>query len=227
MTPEEWRLRIFGFISLAAAVLISVSRTLPSSSPEIDHVLKLVADWQLNHLIRSSALGSEQEIGWVQATFYVGLARLASTSNDRHYFEIIRQLARELPRDYYSRERYEALFIEMADKLLTRQRPDGFWSASLLSRPELSVAESSGTAFFTYGIASGINLGLLDRGQFAKVALRGWGALIGALNADGRLGRVQQMDDRPGTVDVNDSQFYGSGALLLAGTAIKSMIESQ
>ena len=136
-------------------------------------------------------------------------------------------ILRELPRDYYSRKRYEALFIEMADKLLTRQRPDGFWSASLLSRPELSVAESSGTAFFTYGIASGINLGLLDRGRFAKVALRGWGALIGALNADGRLGRVQQMDDRPGTADVNDSQFYGSGALLLAGTAIKSMIESQ
>ena len=124
-------------------------------------------------------------------------------------------ILRELPRDYYSRKRYEALFIEMAEKLLRRQRPDGFWSASLLSRPELSVAESSGTAFFTYGIASGINLGLLDRGRFAKVALRGWGALIGALNADGRLGRVQQMDDRPGTVDVNDSQFYGSGAFYL------------
>ena len=98
MTPEGWRLRIFGFISLAAAILISVSRTLPSSSPEIDHVLKLVADWQLNHLIRSSGLGSEQEIGWVQATFYVGLARLASTSNDRHYFEIIRQLASKVER---------------------------------------------------------------------------------------------------------------------------------
>ena len=135
-------------------------------------------------------------------------------------------ILRELPRDHPNRARYEALFIEMAEKLLTRQRFDGFWSTSLMSPPESSSAEASGTAFFTYGMASGVSVGLLNRQRFATAAMRGWNALVGAIDGDGRLGRVQQIADRPGPVDVTEPQFYGSGALLLAGTAIKSMINS-
>ena len=59
------------------------------------------------------------------------------------------------------------------------------------------------------------------------MALRGWNALVDVVNAEGRLGRVQQPSDRPGAVDVNSSQIYGSGAFLLAGLAIKSMLYSK
>jgi unsaturated rhamnogalacturonyl hydrolase len=135
-------------------------------------------------------------------------------------------ILRELPRDHLNRARYEALFIEMAEKLLTRQRFDGFWSTSLMSSPESSSAEASSTAFFTYGMASGVSVGLLNRQRFAAAAMRGWNALVGSIDGDGRLGRVQQPADRPGPVDLTEPQFYGSGALLLAGTAIKSMIDS-
>lgn len=127
-------------------------------------------------------------------------------------------ILRELPRDHPNRMRYEALFIEMADKLLTRQRSDGFWATSLMAPPESSAADSSGTALFTYGMASGVSLGLLDRQRLATAATRGWNALVAAVDAHGRLGRVQQPGDRPRPVDVNDSQPYGSGGLLLAGT---------
>jgi unsaturated rhamnogalacturonyl hydrolase len=136
-------------------------------------------------------------------------------------------ILREFPRDHPDRVRYEALFVEMADKLLTRQRADGFWTTSLMSSPESSAADTSSTALFTFGIASGVNLGLLNRKRFAMAALRGWNALAGAVDADGRLGRVQQIGDRPGSVEVNDTQLYGSGALLLAGTATKSMITAE
>lgn len=136
-------------------------------------------------------------------------------------------ILRELPRDYPNRMRYEALFIEMADKIATRQRSDGFWTTSLMSEPESSAGEASSTAFFIYGMASGVRLGLLNRERFATAALRGWNALAGAVNPDGRLGRVQQIGDRPGPVDVNDTQIFGSGALLLAGAAIKSMAEAE
>ena len=122
-------------------------------------------------------------------------------------------ILRELPHDYPNRARYEALFIEMADKIVTRQRLDGFWGTSLLSPPELSVADSSSTAFFTYGMASGVSLGLLNRERFVTAALRGWTALAGAVDPDGRLGRVQKPADRPGPVDVNDSGPYGSGGV--------------
>ena len=136
-------------------------------------------------------------------------------------------ILRELPSDHPNRIRYETLFIEMANKLLTRQRLDGFWTTSLMAPGESSTAESSSTAFFTYGMASGVSLGLLNRRRFATAAIRGWNALAGAVDPEGRLGRVQQIRDRPGAVDVKDSQLYGSGALLLAGTAMKSMIETE
>ena len=136
-------------------------------------------------------------------------------------------ILRELPRDHPNRMRYQALFIEMADKLLTRQRSDGFWATSLMAPPEWSVANSSSTALFTYGMASGVSLELLDRQRFAMAATRGWNALVAAVDANGRLGRVQQPGDRPGPVDVNDFQPYGSGGLLLAGTAMKAMIATE
>src|SRR5262249_17983483 len=113
-------------------------------------------------------------------------------------------ILRELPRDYPNRVRYEALFIEMAEKLLSLQRLDGFWSTSLIGPPDSSVAESSSTAFFTYGMASGVSLGLLDHERFATSALRGWSALARAINGDGRVGRVQQIGDRPGPVAAED-----------------------
>lgn len=136
-------------------------------------------------------------------------------------------ILRELPREYPDRARYEALFTEMAEKLLTRQRPDGFWTTSLMSPPESSDPDASSTAFFTYGLASGVNLGLLNRRPFAAGARLGWKALLSAIGPDGRLGRVQQIGDRPGAVAITDSQLYGTGGLLLAGTAIKSMIDTE
>jgi unsaturated rhamnogalacturonyl hydrolase len=37
---------------------------------------------------------------------------------------------------------------------------------------------------------------------------------------NGRLGRVQQIGDRPHTVQITDTQLYGSGALLLAASEL-------
>jgi rhamnogalacturonyl hydrolase YesR len=136
-------------------------------------------------------------------------------------------ILRELPRNHPDRMRYEALFIEMANELLTRQRLDGFWSTSLIAPSDSSAADSSGTALFTYGMASGVSLGLLNRQLFTTAAIRGWNALAEAVDSDGRLGRVQKVGDRPGPVDAHDSQPYGSGALLLAGTALKSLIATE
>lgn len=41
-----------------------------------------------------------------------------------------------------------------------------------------------------------------------------------AVQPDGMLGWVQQVSDRPDAVNRDDTQFYGSGAYLLAGTAM-------
>ena len=115
---------------------------------------------------------------------------------------------------------YEKLFKDMATRLVTLQKADGYWPASLLDNNPGTPPESSGTAFFTYAFAWGVDNGLLDRATYQPAAVRGWAALGRAVQPDGMLGWVQQVGDRPDSVSAKETQFYGSGAYLLAGTAM-------
>jgi len=118
------------------------------------------------------------------------------------------------------RPTYEKLFKDMAAKVVTLQKADGYWPASLLDDDPGTPPESSGTAFFTYAFAWGVDSGLLDRTTYEPAAVGGWGALGRAVQPDGMLGWVQQVGDRPDSVSAKETQFYGSGAYLLAGTAM-------
>ncbi|WP_230482429.1 glycoside hydrolase family 88/105 protein [Sphingomonas sp. Leaf21] len=127
-----------------------------------------------------------------------------------------------LPRESADRRRMEALFVEMAARLKALQKADGYWAPSLLA-PEGSPPESSGTGFFTYGMAWGIKAGLLDARTYRPVVNRGWAALERAIQPDGRLGWVQQVSDRPEKVEATDTQYYGVGAFLLAATEVAAL----
>lgn len=127
-----------------------------------------------------------------------------------------------LPKASPDRVRMEALFREMATRLVALQKEDGYWAPSLLAAAG-SPPESSGTGFFTYGLARGIESGLLDRARFEPAARRGWAALTRAIQPDGRLGWVQQVSDRPEQVAPSDTQYYGVGAFLLAAAAIADL----
>jgi rhamnogalacturonyl hydrolase YesR len=120
------------------------------------------------------------------------------------------------------RVRMEGLFLQMASRLKYLQKADGYWSPSLLA-PEGSPPESSGTGFYTYGLAWGINAGLLSRAEYEPAVRRGWAALQRAIQADGRLGYVQQVSDRPEKVEPGDTQYYGVGAFLLAATQVAAL----
>lgn len=138
--------------------------------------------------------------GWV----FSGLAR------------ILPMLAEDDPRRAF----YVDLFRRMAARLVKLQRPNGYWAPSLLADPATAVDETSGTAFFVHGMAWGIKAGILDRATYLPAVVRGWAALGRAIQPDGRLGWVQQVSDRPDSVAASDSQFYGTGGFLLAGSAI-------
>jgi len=138
--------------------------------------------------------------GWVMA----GLVRIIET----------------LDRRDPARARYVALFREMAGRLLTLQRPNGYWAPSLLDNGPDALPETSGTAFFVYAFARGVELGVLDRKTYLPAALKGWSALGQAIQPDGMLGWVQQVSDRPDVVARTDTQFYGAGAFVLAGAAL-------
>jgi rhamnogalacturonyl hydrolase YesR len=130
-----------------------------------------------------------------------------------------------LPKRSPERRRIEALFREMAARLKVLQKPDGYWPPSLLA-PENSPPETSGTAFYTFGLAWGINAKLLPRGEYEPAVRRGWSALLRGIQPDGRIGYVQQVSDRPEKVEAADTQFYGVGGFLLAATQVAALDKS-
>jgi rhamnogalacturonyl hydrolase YesR len=129
-----------------------------------------------------------------------------------------------LPRDHAHRARLEQLFRDMAARLKTLQKADGYWPPSLLA-PENSPPETSGTGFYVYGFAWGVKHGLLDAAEYRPVIEKGWAALARAVASDGKLGWVQQVSDRPDVVAQADTQFYGVGAFLLAASAVAALTE--
>jgi unsaturated rhamnogalacturonyl hydrolase len=141
-----------------------------------------------------------------------------SRGNGWAYAGIV-NILKTLPANHPSRPRYVALFKKMSAQLVSLQKPDGYWSVSLLA-PEHSPPESSGTGFFVYGLAWGVNQGLLKDPKYAASARLGWTALAKAVQPEGKIGWVQQVGYAPDHVEAGDTQLYGSGAFLLAASEV-------
>ncbi len=114
---------------------------------------------------------------------------------------------------------YRDLFVKMSDRLVELQTDNGMWRASLLAT-SATPPETSGTGFFTYGLAWGLNEGILSGAQYDRAAKSGWDALMRNVDEDGRLGFVQQVGARPAGVKQEDSQYYGTGAMLFAASQV-------
>jgi rhamnogalacturonyl hydrolase YesR len=125
-----------------------------------------------------------------------------------------------LPADHPARPRFEQQFREMAEKVVTLQQADGFWRASLLAPEHYPMQETSGTGFYCYAFAWGLNHGLLDRAKFEPSVRRAWAALVSCVNADGKLTHVQPIGFTPVTFDPESTEPFGVGAFLLAGSEV-------
>lgn len=128
------------------------------------------------------------------------------------------RVLQHLPKGHPTRARYVRLLKTMAAAVARVQGEDGRWRPSLLDPSEAPVPETSGTAFFTYALAWGVNNGVLDRRTYLPVIRKGWAGLVASVREDGKLGWVQQIGLAPAEVAAEDNQEYGSGALLLAGS---------
>jgi rhamnogalacturonyl hydrolase YesR len=130
----------------------------------------------------------------------------------------------DMPEDFPDRPRYVEMFRAMCERLLPLQKEDGYWPSGLLDAAKWSDREVSGTAFFTYAFAWGINHGFLDRKQYLPAVERGWNVIVSAVHADGRIGWVQAVADRPGVAKEGNSRAYGSGGFLLAASEILKFV---
>jgi rhamnogalacturonyl hydrolase YesR len=128
-----------------------------------------------------------------------------------------------LPMNDPGRPRFEQLFKDMAAKILSLQQADGMWRASLLDPDDFPTPEASGSALFTYGLAWGVNQGLLDRATFEPAVRKAWPALVGCVNDDGRLTHVQPAGSAPVKFSADATSPYGGGVLLLAGSEVYRM----
>jgi hypothetical protein len=138
--------------------------------------------------------------GWVLA----GLAKVLS----------------DMPHDYRHRAFFLQRFRELAEGVARVQRPGGYWSRSMLCEDDAPGPETSGTAFFTYGMLWGVNNGVLDSKTYKPVIDKAWKYLTTvALQPDGSIGYVQPIGEKPDptkTVDAHSQANFGVGAFLLA-----------
>ena len=130
------------------------------------------------------------------------------------------KVLKDLPETDAHRAEYINVYTRLAEAVKDSQQPEGYWTRSILDPDFAPGPETSGTAFFTYGILWGINNGLLSRKEYAPTIEKSWQYLTQtALQDDGCVGYVQPIGERaiPGqTIDARSTSNFGVGAFLLA-----------
>lgn len=131
------------------------------------------------------------------------------------------RILEELPEDYPNRDFYIQNFKEMAEKIASLQQEDGLWRASLLDPDSYPGGEASGSGFYCYALAWGLNNGFLDKTAYLPVVEKAWIALASLQHKNGMIGWVQPIGADPRNNFSYDSwEVYGTGAFLLAGSEI-------
>jgi len=130
------------------------------------------------------------------------------------------RMLQHLPADHPDRARFVQQFQQMAEKIHTLQQPDGLWRSSLLDAKTYPLKETSGSSFYTYALAWGINNDLLSRKEFEPTVERAWKALVDCVNPDGKLTHVQPIGADPRKFKEDSTDCFGVGAFLLAGSEV-------
>jgi unsaturated rhamnogalacturonyl hydrolase len=135
---------------------------------------------------------------------------------------LVRVLQR-MPANDPRRAFYVEKLTQMAASVAKIQGKDGLWRPGLLDPSSYPLPEVSGSAFFVYAIAWGIDHHLLAEKQYRPVVERGWEGLVRHIYSDGRLGCVQPVGAAPGAYTEGASYVFGTGAFLLAGSEVERL----
>ena len=148
---------------------------------------------------------------------------------DGWVFAGLAKVLKDLPKKDQYRDFYIDRYKKMAEALVKLQQDEGYWTRSMLDPQQAPGPETSGTAFFTYGLLWGINNGYLKEKEYLPAARKGWNYLIStALQPDGKVGYVQPIGEKaiPGqVVDKNSTSNFGTGAFLLAACEMYRYLE--
>jgi rhamnogalacturonyl hydrolase YesR len=129
-------------------------------------------------------------------------------------------LLEDMPKDYKHRPFYEELYRKLAKRVLELQPSDGLWRVSLLNPESFAHGEVSGTGFFAYALAWGINNGYLDAPTYKPAVMKAWKSMVECQQESGKVGWVQNIGYDPKPADKDSWQNFGTGAFLIAGSEI-------
>ncbi|MEO6392863.1 MAG: glycoside hydrolase family 88 protein [Pyrinomonadaceae bacterium] len=131
------------------------------------------------------------------------------------------RLLKELPAKYPQREFYLTQYRALIERVAALQQADGLWRSSLLDPAAYPGGEASGSGFYIYAMAWGINNKLLDRGKYLPIVKKAWTGLNTLVHEDGKVGWTQPIGADPRRNFGPDSwEVYGAGAYLLAGSEV-------
>lgn len=150
---------------------------------------------------------------------------------DGWVFAGLAKVLKDLPENDPHRKEYLTKYENMAKAIAKSQQKEGYWTRSMLDPEHAPGAETSGTAFFTYGLLWGINNGHLKAKTYLPTAKKAWKYLSEtALQQDGKVGYVQPIGEKaiPGqVVNANSTANFGVGAFLLAGCEMYRYLADQ
>lgn len=197
MAPPSWAL---------ASKISGDPRYVDYAAKETADVIRYLQDPETGLLFRDSRFfeartGNGKKVFWSRGNGWVfaGLARFIEA----------------MPEDHPERALMVQTFRTLADRLVMIQRPDGYWPTSLMDAELLTNPETSGTAFFGYGLAWGLNNGVLKGAKYEVARDKAWDAMRAATSDSGKVGWVQQIGRDPQITDAGTSQLYAAGGMLL------------
>ena len=84
------------------------------------------------------------------------------------------KVLKDLPADYKHHDFFVQKFQALAKAVAALQQPEGYWTRSMMDPEHAPGPETSGTAFFTYGMLWGINNGYLSEAEYMPVVEKAW-----------------------------------------------------
>jgi rhamnogalacturonyl hydrolase YesR len=94
------------------------------------------------------------------------------------------------------------------------------WRPGLLDAGSYPQPEVSGSAFFIYALAWGIDHRILNADTYLPVVEKAWAGVLAHVYQDGRLGSIQPIGEAPADYKPSSSYNFGVGAFLLAGAEL-------
>ena len=202
---------------MAPPVLARMS--LITGDPKYDAYMNKEWDITTSHLFNTTEHLYWRDNGYLKKTEKNGRPLFWSRGNGWVMGGLVKVL-QVLPTNDPSRPKYIQLLREMAASVAAIQSPDGLWRAGLLDADSYPLPEVSGSAFFTYAIAYGINEHILDRKKYLPIVEKSWAGMVSHIYADGRLGSIQPIGAAPDAFKPSSSYVYGVGGFLLAGSEL-------